>query len=391
MLPASVLTKNILRFVKRSFMRPIRVFVSLDKHRTPGGKRALLCYITRPFKTRRHDRIHPNLSEVRMIARILEDLGYDVWAVDYHSEYPIDYTRYDLIFGFGRSFSRSFDGPFHGIRILHLTGASPCFSNRAEPVRLLALHQRKEKLLSPRRIVYEPWMAGAVLSDAVFCLGNDWSLSTYQGINTNLIRIPVSYVPTHELSSLSKDYEAGRKRFLWFGSLGAVHKGLDLVLDAMDILGGDYHLDVCGSVESETDFFALYRDHLLHRKAISYHGFVDVSSQTMKNILERCNYTILPSCSEGGGSSVLTCMHGGLIPLVTQESSVDLEDFGILIDQPTPEAVADAMRQAAALPTGTIRSRAQAASAFVNNKHSAQQVEAALRASLSKIIQAKTL
>ena len=88
---------------------------------------------------------------------------------------------------------------------------------------------------------------------------------------------------------------------------------------------------------------------------------------------------------------MLTCMHGGLIPLVTKESSVDLEDFGILIDQPTPEAVADAMRQAAALPTGTIRSRAQAASAFVNTKHSAQQAETAFRASLSTIIQAKTL
>jgi glycosyltransferase involved in cell wall biosynthesis len=53
--------------------------------------------------------------------------------------------------------------------------------------------------------------------------------------------------------SESKDFDACRRNFLWFGSGGFIRKGLDLVLEAFAGMP-EYHLTVCGPIEEERDF-----------------------------------------------------------------------------------------------------------------------------------------
>ena len=52
------------------------------------------------------------------------------------------------------------------------------------------------------------------------------------------------------------------KKFVFFGSLGAVHKGLDLLLEVFSRMTTDCKLYVCSGYEKEEDFCKLYHKEL---------------------------------------------------------------------------------------------------------------------------------
>lgn len=370
---------KVARLILQNNLNPISV-------RRGGQKSALICYITPPFRTQNH-RCHSNQKEVIIMADVLADLDFSVDVVDYHSEYDINYCAYDLLIGFGQAFARSFsDINFQGKRILHLTGANPNFSNEAEARRAQSLYERRGVLLQPRREVYWSWMYSAINSDAIFVLGNNWTLLTYEGLNNNTRLIPVPYVKPLIQEAIEKDWENARHRFCWFGGGGALHKGLDLVLEAIDCIGSDYHLDVCGPVGHESDFTKLYEKSLFANTKVTFHGFVDVESQAMRTILGTNVFVIFPSCSEGGGSSVITCMAAGLIPIVTKEASVEIGDFGFLIDSSDVSSVVSAMRKAGSLNNEELIIRSEKAVMYAREKHSYEAYEQALRKSILEVI-----
>ena len=61
-------------------------------------------------------------------------------------------------------------------------------------------------------------------------------------------------------------------------------------------------------------------------------GFVNVNSEKFNELMNKCSFVILASCSEGMATSVLTCMNHGLIPLVTKECGISLEEQFLLHD-----------------------------------------------------------
>lgn len=333
-----------------------------------GHKHALLCYLSKPFKTQNH-RSHSNQREVVVLANVLNELGFSVDVVDYCSMAKIDYSRYQLLIGFGSAFANSFLGmSFKGTRILHMTGANLNFSNQAEAWRAHQLRERRGVLLSPRREAYWPWMFSAINSDAIFVLGNSWTASTYEGLNDRIFQLPVPFVAP-KISNLKRDFETARRRFCWFAGSGALHKGLDLILDAIDQLGDEFHLDICGPIEQEADFLEVYDKSIYGNPRVSFHGFIDVASLEMENLMLNNAFVIFPSCSEGGGSSVITCMAAGLIPVVTKEASVEIGDFGILIEYPSVAAIVESMFIASEMSRDELHHRSIKASKFAQMAH----------------------
>lgn len=61
-------------------------------------------------------------------------------------------------------------------------------------------------------------------------------------------------------------------------------------------------------------------------------GFVPVTSNLFIKLMNLCSFVILPSCSEGMATGVLTCMNHGLIPIVTRESGIDIQEWGIYLN-----------------------------------------------------------
>lgn len=361
--------------LRRMYRGPLAVHAG-ERH-----QKALLCYLQQPFRTRAADHLHSNRVEARAIASVLHDHGWGVDAIDFDSEYPIRYGNYDLLVGFGRAFDRSFYGTeFSGKRILFMTGAHPTYSNKAEIARLLAFQQRHGRLLTPRRSVFEPCDASFAFSDAVFCIGNEWTISTFGELLCPVYRLPAPYVPLkHEIAP--RDLARAARQFMWFGSVGAVHKGLDLLLEAFRTLP-TCHLHVCGPVQAEVDFFQFYRADLLDRPNVHFHGLVDLNSSATADLFRTCAFAVLPSCSEGGGSSVITAMSAGLVPIVTEEASVDASPFGIRIDGPTVNDVLNAVERAASLAPGDILTRSVAALDYARQTHSLDSYRAAFGSAL---------
>lgn len=320
------------------------------------------------------------------MADVLAALGFAVDVVDYNSEFNITYSPYDLIIGFGGAFSRSFSAThFRGKRILHMTGANPNFSNEAEARRSRNLWERQGVILAPQREAYWPWIFSAINADAMFILGNNWTLSTYDRLNQNMHLIPVPYVAPVEQEITEKDFSKTNRNFCWFSGRGAVHKGLDLLLEAVDDLDNNFHLDVCGPIDQEVDFVTLYKDFLFANPRVSFHGFVDVGSEKMRNIISNNTFIIFPSCSEGAASSVITCMAAGLIPIVTKESGIEIGDFGILIECPTVSSILKTMLLASSMSREKIELRSRKSSDYARLEHSYDSYAKALRDSILSV------
>jgi len=335
------ISMRIIDFLRNLFVTqsmPWNVYKNKD-----SKKRVLICYIISPFYHKKRSIKHANVIESRIIAKEFYDLGYSVDVVDYRSTRKIDYSKYDVIFGFGHSFSNSFKIDIQIIRICYLTGSSPNFSNEKEAMRIHDIYLHSGKLLTPRREAYWPWMNVVINSDMVVLTGNDNTKTTYEGLNQNIKTVPVPVIP----SKLKPDSILG-SGFLWFGGAGAVHKGLDLVLDASSEIVDEFSIDICGPLENEKDFFKLYQSKL-DKSNVIFHGMIDVESNEMQNLINKNSFIILPSCSEGMASSVTTCMQLGLIPIISKECGIDLGEHSILIEELTISGVTKAMKNALSL------------------------------------------
>jgi len=181
-----------------------------------------------------------------------------------------------------------------------------------------------------------------------------------------------------------KDFAAARTRFLWFGSHGLVHKGLDLVLEAFAQMP-ELSLTVVGPVQAEPDFIEAYQRELALPN-VHVLGWLDTRSPQFGELLATHVGIVYPSCSEGGGGSVITCLHGGLIPVVTREASVDVEDFGTELPEASVGAIVASVQDLAVRPVAELATRSRVAWEFARRRHTRESFEAAYRRFVSKVL-----
>jgi hypothetical protein len=352
----------------------------------PGAtRRALLSYIALPFlsRDRSGDRLHSNRREAVIIAETIAGFGYSVDVIDWRSRYPVRNGRYDLLFGFGGPYVRTFRTPCASKRIWYATGAEQSFQAVAEATRLRAFRDRHGLSLRPRRMPERFWTEAEAMSDGMVVVGNGWTASTYRPLNPRLHTVLPTSNARWNPSDLAHDWQRRRNGFLWFGSVGAVHKGLDLCYDALPLLGSGVRLHTCGPVTDEGDFLAAYGG--APPAGTTHHGFVDVAGEPLRRILADCAFAVLPSCSEGCATSVLACMQAGLIPIVTAETGIDL-DLGIPIAEATPAGVAAAMRQALLMDEQEWLRRSTLVAARVREQHSHDAFAAGFRQALGAVL-----
>jgi glycosyltransferase involved in cell wall biosynthesis len=194
-------------------------------------------------------------------------------------------------------------------------------------------------------------------ADCATMLGNDFTHSTFAYAGKPIYRLPLPSAATYPAPA-GKPWDECRRRFLWFGSDGMVHKGLDLLLEAFAAMPG-YHLTICGPVSGEPDFEHAYRQELYHTPNIETVGWVDVNSERFLNLLNRSVALLYPSCSEGQSGAVVTCMHAGLIPVLSRQSGVDVGDFGMLFPECTIAEIRKMVEHVSSLPAGELEARSR--------------------------------
>lgn len=311
-----------------------------------ADKRVLISYITVPFRNISFS--HSNYYEVTTAARIFDELGYVVDVIHYEGEIP-NLEIYDVIYGFGDVFKTYFESGLTGIKTIYYgAGMHVCHQNTASLKRIKDVYQKKGVWLAKSaRFVEKTWTHQTLLVDGIIALGNDECKNTYRKYFDGLIKdLPAPFFKTLNGTSVIKNKTVcANKSFLWFGSAGLVHKGLDLCLEYF-VTRPDLNLHICANIESEPDFVSAYENELLHTPNIHNHGFVKIDSSDFREILTSCSFAIFPSCSEGGSPSVLTVIgNGGLIPLISKETSVST-GYEIKINQLSFLGIAQAVQAA---------------------------------------------
>jgi glycosyltransferase involved in cell wall biosynthesis len=306
-----------------------------------------------PFPT-----AHQNFWEAYQQAMVFLNLGYSVDVIHYLNREFVPRKDYAIFCDVGWNMERI--GPLLDKKCLklgHLTTAHPLFSNTAELKRLMALQERRGVSLWPRRQVWQSLLA-IDHADCATILGHEFTINTFRHAKKPLYPVPAASPMVYPWQE-EKNFEAVRKRFVWFGGIGMVHKGLDLVLEAFASMP-EYRLAVCGPVEREKDFVAAYHRELYETENIELVGWMDVGSSKFLEIARDCVGLIHPSCSEGCSTAVVACMHAGLIPIVSYESSVEVgPECGIVLRKSSIEEIRDAVRSIASRPANTLQEMAR--------------------------------
>jgi hypothetical protein len=304
------------------------------------------------------------------MAKAWQDLGFRVEAVDWNDRDYAPPPDCAVAIDIDRNLERWAPNLRPDcIKVFHATGPKWLDVNLAELGRLQAVRQRKGVTLQPRRQV--EFCRSAELADQIVVLGNSYTASTFEPDRKPVTRIPISSAFKFEWPR-DRDFTSARRKFLWLSSYGMVWKGLDLVLDAFAGMP-DLELTVCGRPEKEEDFFDLYRQELLKTPNIKLVGWMDLASPPFAEIAKTHASIVHAASSEGGAGSVIHCMHAGLLPVCTNETSVDLEVFGVPIANGSVEAVQSACRKVASMPDDEIRRRARAAYDHARTIHTREE------------------
>ncbi|MEA5574136.1 glycosyltransferase [Calothrix sp. UHCC 0171] len=314
-----------------------RWVISLEPE-SPAIGNVLLSYILKPFDLKKGESIpvsHTHFWECMQMAQTFLDMGYSVDCIHFQNKAFIPQKDYDFFIDVRLNLQRSF--PYLNpdcIKIFHADTAHLLFHNAAEAKRLVELQQRRGITLNPRR--YEAPNQALESADYAMVLGNDFTLGTYAYANKPMYKIPISTPTTYPW--FDRDFDKCRKNFLFFSSGGMVHKGLDLLLDVFSQMP-DYHLTICGPVDREEDFVKAFHKELYETPNIHTVGWVDVTGQQFQEIMKNSVGLVYPSCSEGQSGAVISCLHGGLIPILSYESGVDVNDFGVILQNCSLEKI----------------------------------------------------
>ena len=309
---------------------------------------------------------HTHYWECRHMAQSFAAAGFSVDVIPFDDDEFVPDKRYDVLVSARTNLERLAKHlPPECVKVAHLDTAHFLTHNANATRRLLDIRDRHGVSLRSNRMVEENW---AIESADMGCvLGNAFTADSYRFAGKPIHRIPLSSVRQYDWDD-DKDFDACRDTFLWFGSGGFAHKGLDLVLDAFSGLP-DLKLLICGPLDVEPRFVRAFDKQMFRTENIETIGWIDVTGAEFAALRRRTLATIYPSCSEGGGGSVITCMHAGLIPVVTPEASVDIKDFGLVLDTASVDTIRDAVLTLSQMPARDLEDRARSAWHFARRNH----------------------
>ncbi len=326
---------------------------------------------------------HPGYWQCTRMVQVFREFGYAIDVIWWMNDRFIPKKRYACFVDVRHNMERL--APLLNrdcIKIFHIDSAHLLFHNAAEARRLLDLRNRRRITLRERR--YERLNFGIEYADCATIFGNQFTLGTFRYANKPLFPVPVSSNTLYPWTE-EKNVEACRKQFLWFGSGGMVHKGLDLVLEAFRDMP-DYQLTVCGPVQQEKDFETEYYKELYETSNIHTVGWVDVQSPSFIEILKKSVGMIYPSCSEGQCTGVVTCMHAGLIPIISSQTGVDVDDFGVVLRTCSIEEIKNAVQRVAEMPADKLEVTSRKAWEYARTNHTREKFVSEYRNAIECIL-----
>ena len=365
--------------------RDDKIVIRLEPNGDPKGK-VLFSYIIDGFLLKPEESIpnsHTNFWQSLKMAETFVELGYIVDVISWRNTTFIPKDNYYAFVDVRRNMERL--APLLNkdcIKIIHLDTSNILFHNAAESLRLLALQQRRGITALPHR--FELPNLAIEHADVATTCGNQAVNKTFEYSGKSIFNIPSPCATTYEWID-NKNWNAVRKNFLWFSSSGLVHKGLDLVLEAFADLP-DHNLTICAPLEKDADFVKAFENELYSTSNITTIGWINIESDKFINIIKNNIAVLHTSCSEGGAPSVKTCMHAGLIPVISYETGVDVEDFGIILDNCSIEEIKNSVKNISKLEAEDLESKSRSAWSFARKQFTRENFSARYKEVITSIL-----
>jgi hypothetical protein len=297
------------------------------------SKDALIIYVPwaiKAWKQNEYDDIKFNSHSMHWesveMVRILTGLDYNVDVADCTRSLPIvEWNKYQLIIDERNSLKHA---PIVSSqkRIHYATGCQWLFHNTAEYKRLLDFRSRTGMSLPAERQV-EPTYSEEVAQYTTYFGGEfQRNLLTYPDRGFQLA-LSSSLVPEKK----EKKIKTSRHNILWLGSRGYIHKGLDIVLEALKGQK-DFNLHICTNLQQEPLFFDWFFKNFSQCPNIFYHGWMEVNDPRFQELAESCIASIYCSAAEGGAGAIIQAMQFGCIPLVSETTALRAEKMGFLLE-----------------------------------------------------------
>ena len=338
--------------------------------RKNSQKRMLIASLPAAFN-KNLPKYHTSLFEIYEVGCCFDRLGYIV-DVTTDDNTHVDLTKYDVIFDGRKMMAEAWrqNVPIKTIRFS--PGAHPFFCFEATVQKNLRVREREGRwLTTSSRYLNESLLGYYVdnFADHVIVYGNQYVLDNYLKYDTRKERyslLPAFYFNCHQPDIANKDFEGTRHSMCWFGSLGLIHKGLDIAID-IALEHPEITLHICGATKREREFWNYYGPLIKDKPNIIDHGFINIESQEFVDIMAQCAFMINPSISEGGAAAILNVVaNGGLIPICSKASGLDFpaEATGIVEDV-TYEAFEQKTLEMMAMPAEELRKQSECIYSFI--------------------------
>lgn len=300
-------------------------------------KRLLLCYISVAdvdFSKITHAVYH----QANQMIKTFIDLGFCIdvcLCTDEMAFERLRHRRYDIIVGQGSLYTRFCKELDIPLRILLVTENAPTVVERKYAERIHDFHHRHPDVDYSCDVARNTFLTDEMFSSSAIAIAiamqssyNLQEMSIYfqklYTINGNAI-FNVNYQFREEV--VRQSVRMSKNRFLWFGSAGLIHKGVDLLVDAFRQLP-QYSIDFYGLSPMELPLFnQIKADNTVNC------GCINVQSEAfIGEVVHRHCFLLFPSCSEGMSTAVATCMAHGIIPVVTRECGFAEHEAILIID-----------------------------------------------------------
>lgn len=316
------LLKKLLRKMNLEKIGEMQFAADINRDCTGEQKKILLCYLDyqRTVRELRQNFGHTNRQEMLQMVKLCIE---NDWCVDIcgcndrNAAEQIRTDYYDYILGFGENFAYARERNPKALAILYMTENPYAISYARETERISYFKERTGRDFHLERTGVYYRKDDEKKADAIICLGDE----TYFSAEKKVIRIWPSALknPTFSLDFSKKE----KTNFLVYGTDGFVHKGNDILVEVF-AKHPEWNLYLCGARGAEKAKEAGYR----LPPNVHAVGFVDTMSEQFNEIVGKCYYLLLPSCSEAPSTAVLTGMRHGMIPVVSKGIGLDdLEDY----------------------------------------------------------------
>lgn len=345
--------------------------VSIEPKGTRIGS-ALLGVIIDPFLVNKNEisNDHTNHRESIEIANVFLELGYQVDIISKLRGVFIPKKKYTFYVNLRTNFKKVSKYLNEDcIKIVNLDTSHWSSNNHAAAKRVINLQNRRNTSLACIRYITPNYAIEHC--DYATMYGNEFTIGTYEFAGKQIYK---TNIPSHLKidNPAHKDFEKIKNNYLWFGSSGFVHKGLDLVLEAFTEMP-DKNLIVCGPVDEEQDFKKEFHKELYKTENIDTKGWIDIESPEFPEIIDNCVATVFPSCAEGCNGGVVTCMKAGIIPIVSQQSGLEIEsDYGFLFENLSVEGIKAKVNKVSGLPVEIMAEMTHKAWKYANLTHTVE-------------------